>query len=69
MAQCPGCQQQFQCGVEQHADTPCWCSALPPLLNLPQAGGAAAPQCYCPACLQRLWASRNYASPVPGNPL
>ncbi|HWW05580.1 cysteine-rich CWC family protein [Collimonas sp.] len=51
MAQCPVCQQQFFCGAGQHADQPCWCSLLPPLAG---ADLAAAAQCYCPACLQRL---------------
>jgi hypothetical protein len=29
-------------------DAPCWCTALPPTVPLPDAGAG----CWCPACLR-----------------
>ncbi|MDC7704511.1 cysteine-rich CWC family protein [Vogesella indigofera] len=49
---CRRCGQAFQCGTGGD-NGGCWCMALPPLASADGGG-----DCLCPACLQRLAATR-----------
>ena len=47
---CPACGGTVECGMA-NGDAACWCSALPQVLPVTDAGDA---RCYCQACLQAL---------------
>jgi len=47
------------------ADSPCWCTRLPPVVPVPAPAGATAqaPGCWCPACLEQHIAQQRQAAP------
>lgn len=50
MSACSRCGAPFLCAMaDPGAAEPCWCTALPPVVALPQGPGGA---CWCRACLQ-----------------
>jgi len=52
MSTCARCGATFGCAmVDGNDGAPCWCTRLPPVVALPQAGEAA--RCWCPACLEQ----------------
>jgi hypothetical protein len=46
--ECSCCGQKFGCGAGINGET-CWCAALPPISELPDASL----DCLCPECLAR----------------
>jgi hypothetical protein len=50
MSTCSRCGANFECGMVEALDTPCWCTTLPalPADSLPDADDG---RCLCPACL------------------
>lgn len=58
MSQCVRCQAEFSCAMVDGAPdgAPCWCTALPAMLPVPEAGAAG---CYCPQCLQQVIAEQG----------
>jgi hypothetical protein len=51
MSACGRCGAAFGCAMaDPGAAEPCWCTALPAVVPLPQAAGAG---CWCPACLKK----------------
>jgi len=43
---CLVCGAEFQCGITETNNT-CWCTALPNIVPMPNAG-----DCLCPRCLK-----------------
>lgn len=63
MSTCSACGAAFECGMaDGPRDTPCWCTALPPLPEsyLSDAreksgnGSSGSASCFCPDCLRAL---------------
>jgi Cysteine-rich CWC len=69
MSICERCGATFHCAMADPGPdgkletTPCWCTALPPVVPVP-AVQAAAVGCWCPACLRAHIAAR----PAPAIP-
>lgn len=51
MSLCTGCGASFGCAMADDTPGPCWCTALPPVVAVPDVPGVAA-GCWCPACLR-----------------
>ena len=47
MSLCTRCGVEFGCAMADGGAAPCWCTALPPAVKVPQE----AVGCWCPACL------------------
>ncbi|MGX9217068.1 cysteine-rich CWC family protein [Massilia varians] len=45
---CSRCGAEFGCAMVTGSPEPCWCTALPPAVPVPQE----AVGCWCPACLR-----------------
>jgi len=61
---CARCGQAFGCAMVDGSDAPCWCTQLPPVVPLPAPReGAAAPGCWCRACLEQHIAQHAPAAP------
>ncbi len=54
MSTCPRCGAAVACGMN-NPDKPCWCTAYPAVLPVPQAGAAS---CFCADCLQAVIAEQ-----------
>ncbi|MGJ7915125.1 cysteine-rich CWC family protein [Massilia sp. LXY-6] len=65
MSTCTRCGAGFGCAMVDGSDSPCWCTALPPVVPVPVPSGAGqpAPGCWCPACLRQHIAQQAGASP------
>jgi hypothetical protein len=48
MSTCTRCGAQFGCAMVEGSPEPCWCTALPPAVPVPQEAAG----CWCPACLR-----------------
>jgi len=48
MSTCTRCGAEFGCAMVDGSPEPCWCTALPPALPVPQEAAG----CWCPACLR-----------------
>lgn len=69
---CPRCGAGLRCG-NIAGDAHCWCAQLPNIMPVPagraplapsspEAAGASAASCFCPACLQEITDARLHAS-------
>jgi hypothetical protein len=68
MSTCTRCGASFGCAMVDGSDGPCWCTALPPAVPVPDAAdataaGTTAAGCWCPACLRQHIAQLPKASP------
>jgi len=54
---CDGCGTAFDCTL----GGPCWCSAEPYRLPMPEAGTMGTTDCLCPACLRAAAARQGVA--------
>lgn len=45
---CTRCGAEFGCAMAAGSLEPCWCTALPPAVPVPQEAAG----CWCPACLR-----------------
>jgi hypothetical protein len=53
MSTCKRCGATFNCAMADGNDgSPCWCTALPPAVPLPDTTAATDVTCWCPACLR-----------------
>jgi hypothetical protein len=50
MSVCTRCGAQFGCAMADGTADPCWCTAMPPVVAVPEPGEAVG--CWCPACLK-----------------
>lgn len=48
MSTCTRCGAEFSCMMADGASEPCWCTALPASVPVPQEAAG----CWCPACLR-----------------
>ena len=56
MSVCTRCGAEFGCAMADGATEPCWCTALPPAVPVPQEAAG----CWCPACVAAsMWARRQ----------
>ncbi|AWL05345.1 hypothetical protein DIR46_13490 [Massilia oculi] len=60
MSICTRCGAEFGCAMTDGAREPCWCTALPPAVAVPQE----ALGCWCPDCLR----AHIAAQPMPTAP-
>ena len=51
MSTCSRCQTVFECGMVEASDSPCWCTALPPL-PADALDDTDDTVCLCPECLK-----------------
>ncbi|MCS0609863.1 cysteine-rich CWC family protein [Massilia solisilvae] len=66
MSICTRCGAPFGCAMADGGAEPCWCTALPAIVPVPDVPAG----CWCPACLERHVAGRSDATPeVPAPPL
>lgn len=61
MSTCSRCGAAFGCAMADGGSEPCWCTRLPPLLPVPEAGARTG--CWCPACLEQHIALAREAAP------
>jgi hypothetical protein len=74
MSLCTRCGAAFSCAMADGGSGPCWCTALPPVVPVPempvpesgQTGAAAA--CWCRACLEQHIAQSAAAAPATHRP-
>ncbi len=55
MSVCPRCGAEVACGMN-NPDAPCWCTAYPAVMPVPQPGAAS---CFCAECLQAVIAEQQ----------
>lgn len=69
MSTCTRCGDAFGCAMADGGTGPCWCTALPPAVAVPDAAGdGPAPGCWCPACLKQHIAQCKQAAPATPQP-
>ncbi|MEW7848655.1 cysteine-rich CWC family protein [Massilia aurea] len=61
MSICTRCGARFTCAMADGDSAPCWCTALPPAVEVPQE----AVGCWCPACLRAYIAAHGQPAPAP----